>query len=159
MHTPSHVQHRKGNRGFMVKWSKKITNDRTPYKLREAPSFEETESSWDRQHHHPSNNNSPTATTSNNQQQPSPATTPVEQQSRATPITTIEPVQHESTQPEQLQSTKNQDSNQTLINQTGPELPTTSIPPIITRSGRVVKTPVRFKDYHLEWACRTFPMQ
>ena len=82
------------------------------------------------------------------------STNPVEEQIKATPITTIEPVQPESTQPKPIQSTptvQNPNSDQPQISQTGTELPSTCEPATTTtRSGRVVKTPVRLKDYILE---------
>ena len=85
-------------------------------------------------------------------QQPQPKDTTVTEQRRAV----IEPVENEpqrATQPQQFQTTQlvqNQDSNHEQISHADAETPSTSPPQGTTRSGREVKTPVRFNDYILE---------
>ena len=86
-------------------------------------------------------------------QQPHPKDTTVTEQRRAV----IEPVENEpqrATQPEQFQTTplvQNQDSSHEQISDADAETPST-LPPqgTVTRSGREVKTPVRFNDYVLK---------
>ena len=86
-------------------------------------------------------------------QQPHPKDTTVTEQRRAV----IEPVENEpqsATQPEQFQTTplvQNRDSNHEQISDADAETQSTSSPQgTVRRSGRQVKTPVRFSDYVLK---------